>query len=88
MSRSRTGSSWCGSRLGSAVCLFGSLCTAVVLGEAAPSGSVVRFRNGPHREVVVPVMVEGGGPYPFALDTGSSHSSVAAGLADRSAAKA
>lgn len=72
-----------GVRLGSAVCLFGSLSAAVILGEAAPTGSVVRFRIGPHREVIVPVMVEGGGPYPFALDTGSSHSSIASGLAAR-----
>jgi predicted aspartyl protease len=55
---------------------------SLAAGQERPA-SVVPFTLGQHREVIVPVMVQGSGPYPFALDTGSSHSAVASGLASR-----
>jgi predicted aspartyl protease len=39
------------------------------------------FRLGGHNEPIVGVLINGRGPFPFILDTGSTHSSIAASLA-------
>src|SRR5215475_2064239 len=39
------------------------------------------FRLGAHNEPIVGVRINGRGPFPFILDTGSTHSSIATGLA-------
>lgn len=61
-----------------------SLLLLAVLAPGATSGadrSRIPFTRGAHGEVVVGVVVNGHGPYPFALDTGSSHTSIAESLA-------
>jgi predicted aspartyl protease len=41
----------------------------------------VRLSSTDHGEVVIPVVIGGEGPYPFILDTGSSHTAVSQTLA-------
>ena len=48
--------------------------------------SVTPFRIGPHREPIIAVRVNGEGPFPFILDTGSTHTSIGAELARKLAA--
>lgn len=85
--RRTPGSSWRRAPFAWAACVFVNLSAAFGAAEAARPAAVA-FQVGPHHEVVVPVLVNGTGPHPFALDTGSSHSSVARGLAERLGAPA
>ena len=43
--------------------------------------SATPFRLGAHNEPIVAVVINGQGPFPFILDNGSTHSSIAASLA-------
>jgi predicted aspartyl protease len=56
--------------------------------SAAGDENRVPFTRGAHGEVVVPVLVNGAGLYPFALDTGSSHTAIAESLSADLAAPA
>jgi predicted aspartyl protease len=63
-----------------------SSCLVLVLSAlpAARVGTVASstpFRLGAHNEPIVAVLINGRGPFPFILDTGSTHSSIAASLA-------
>lgn len=62
--------------------------TCLLVGLSAfPSATVgtiassTPFRLGAHNEPIVGVRINGQGPFPFILDTGSTHSSIAASLA-------
>jgi predicted aspartyl protease len=48
--------------------------------------SVTPIRIGSHKEPIIAVRVNGEGPFPFVLDTGSTHTSIAAELARKLAA--
>lgn len=62
------------------VCLLAGL-----VGSPSATGAVVRtatpFKLGAHREPIIGVRVNGAGPFPFILDTGSTHSSIGSKLA-------
>lgn len=49
---------------------------------AAVSAQSTRFTLGPQGGVIVPVMLNGAGPFQMLLDTGASHSSISEGLAE------
>ena len=57
--------------------------TATTVGMVAP---ITPFRLGPHKEPIIAVRVNGEGPFPFILDTGSTHTSIGSELARRLAA--
>ena len=64
------------------------ICSCLFLGVSAfPTAAVgtvsssTPFRLGAHNEPIVGVLINGRGPFPFILDTGSTHSSIAASLA-------
>ena len=66
----------------------GGIVTAVVLAISAPADATLEStarripaRVAAHRLLVVPVTVNGSGPYPFLLDTGATSSMVASDLA-------
>jgi predicted aspartyl protease len=46
-----------------------------------PHRDSLAFRSSRPGEIVVPVTVNGTGPFPFLLDTGSSHTAVSSSLA-------
>lgn len=58
-----------------------SLCVVPLLCAEAVSGLELRFCKSETDLLVVPVQVNGGGPYRFIVDTGSSHSTIASELA-------
>jgi len=62
----------------------GALMTAAlaVPGEAAPAQEIVLERT-PSGHLLLPVTIEGDGPFPFILDTGASHTAIAASVAER-----
>lgn len=49
---------------------------------AAVSSQSIRFTPGPQGGVLVPVMLDGAGPFQMLLDTGATHSSVSEELAE------
>jgi hypothetical protein len=67
----------------------GGVVVAMALAASAPVGAAriestarrIPARVAAHRLLVVPVTVNGAGPYPFLLDTGATSSMVAADLA-------
>jgi predicted aspartyl protease len=61
-------------------CLFLGL-AAFPAATVVPVTSSTPFRLGVHNEPIVGVLINGRGPFPFILDTGSTHSSIAASLA-------
>jgi predicted aspartyl protease len=61
-------------------CLFLSL-SALPAATVGTVTSSTPFRLGAHNEPIVGVVINGRGPFPFILDTGSTHSSIAASLA-------
>jgi predicted aspartyl protease len=61
-------------------CLFLSLSTFPAATVATVTSSTP-LRLGAHNEPIVGVLINGKGPFPFILDTGSTHSSIAASLA-------
>ena len=67
-------------RVALCICLLASL-----VESPSAAGEIVRtvtpFRLGAHREPIIAVRVNGAGPFPFILDTGSTHSSVGRKLA-------
>jgi predicted aspartyl protease len=64
---------------------IGSCLLVALSGSLSASGGLATtatpFRLGEHHEPIVGVRVNGEGPFPFILDTGSTHSSIAAELA-------
>jgi hypothetical protein len=66
------------------VLISSGLCLVLSAFPAAMVGSVTSstpFRLGAHNEPIVGVLINGQGPFPFIVDTGSTHSSIAASLA-------
>jgi hypothetical protein len=61
-------------------CLFLGF-SALPAATVATVTSSTPFRLGAHNEPIVGVLINGRGPFPFILDTGSTHSSIAASLA-------
>jgi predicted aspartyl protease len=61
-------------------CLFLGL-SALPSARVGTLRSSTPFRLGAHNEPIVGVLVNGRGPFPFILDTGSTHSSIAVSLA-------
>jgi predicted aspartyl protease len=64
------------------------MCSCLFVGLSAFPGATVGtvttstpFRLGTHNEPIVAVLINGRGPFPFIVDTGSTHSSIAASLA-------
>jgi len=53
-----------------------------VPGEAAPAQEIV-LERAPSGHLLLPVTIEGDGPFPFILDTGASHTAIAANVAER-----
>jgi hypothetical protein len=60
-------------------CLFLALSAFSAVTVAAVTSTP--FRLGAHNEPIVGVLINGQGPFPFILDTGSTHSSIVATLA-------
>jgi len=60
-------------------CLFLGL-SALPAATVETVTSWTPFRLGAHNEPIVGVLINGQGPFPFILDTGSTHSSIAASL--------
>ena len=64
---------------------IGSCLLVALSGSPSASGGLATtatpFRLGEHHEPIVGVRVDGEGPFPFILDTGSTHSSIATELA-------
>jgi predicted aspartyl protease len=65
----------------------GIVCLVTLLGSvesptAAVGAAATPFEFGAHREPIVQVRINGQGPFPFVLDTGSTHSVIGDRLAD------
>jgi predicted aspartyl protease len=70
-------------------CLLGCLVVALAPVRAGDHGEVVtRFDTSPHGGIVLPVVLDGQGPFPMILDTGSTHSVITARVAAAIGAKA
>src|SRR6476469_9316472 len=61
-------------------CLFVGL-SAFPVATVGTVTTSTPFRLGTHNEPIVGVLINGRGPFPFIVDTGSTHSSIAASLA-------
>jgi len=57
--------------------------TAPLVARSDATAQAIAFDANPDGAVVVPVLVDGSGPFRFLLDTGSSHSTIADTLASR-----
>lgn len=61
-----------------------ALATGYSVAASAGTGDpIVPFRSGPGSAVLVEVLVNGTGPFPFVVDTGSTHTAVTPGLGAR-----
>lgn len=71
------------SRLAMAVSACALLATVLAVpGEAAPAQEIA-LERAPSGHLLLPVTIEGDGPFPFILDTGASHTAIAASVAER-----
>jgi predicted aspartyl protease len=69
--------------LGAVLALAAAIAAVPAAGSSDAGGTSTRFTTRRAGEVVVPVMVNGTGPFPFFLDTGSSHSAISDVLSQR-----
>ena len=69
-----------------AIVVLAAACASPLRASSVPSSNGVAFALHDDGAVVVPVMINGAGPFAFLLDTGSTHTSIGAALAARLAA--
>ena len=70
-------------RLAAAVSACALLMTGLAVpGEAAPAQDIA-LERAPSGHLLMPVTIGGDGPFPFILDTGASHTAIAASVAER-----
>jgi predicted aspartyl protease len=62
-------------------CLFVSATLVLLITPRLCAGSTTTFQLGPQGGVMVPVMVNGSGPFIMLLDTGATHSAISAEVA-------
>jgi predicted aspartyl protease len=69
-------------------CLLFSAALVLLTTPRLWAGSTTAFQLGPQGGVIVPVMVNGYGPFPMLLDTGATHSAITESVAAAAGARA